>query len=195
MVDKIKVTDWANYVVPCQEKVGFSRALWWKKNFPVIPYRNCTFLNKFFLKTSKLPNKKGTFDANLVFTATLACTKMALLILWKKLGGGGHVPPVPRFLRPWQNDKNVLPVANFVPNDNKAPYRVQASFSWQILFARVYGKNWQFFYSLTRRTWKITPYFGIVDNLLNFVEKLVDRKLVNSSRKLSSKTCSSVRGI
>jgi hypothetical protein len=27
VVDKIKVTDWANYVVPCQEKVGFSRAL------------------------------------------------------------------------------------------------------------------------------------------------------------------------
>jgi hypothetical protein len=33
-----------------------------------------------FLKTSKLPNKKGTFDVNLVFTATLACTKRALFI-------------------------------------------------------------------------------------------------------------------
>ena len=31
-----------------------------KKNFLVILYRNCTFLSKFFLKTSKFPNKKGT---------------------------------------------------------------------------------------------------------------------------------------
>jgi hypothetical protein len=45
------------------------------KNFPVVPYRNCTFLTKFFLKTWKFPSKKGTFDVNLVFTATLACTK------------------------------------------------------------------------------------------------------------------------
>jgi hypothetical protein len=48
-----------------------------------------------FLKTSKLPNKKGTFDVNLVFTATLACTKRALFITKK----GGTCPP--RFLRPW----------------------------------------------------------------------------------------------
>ena len=46
-----------------------------EKNFPVVPYRNCTFLTKFFKKTWKFPNKKGTFDVNLVFTATLACTK------------------------------------------------------------------------------------------------------------------------
>jgi hypothetical protein len=46
--------------------------------------------------------KKGTFDVNLVFTATLACTKRALFITkkgtfspLKKLGGGGHVPLVP----------------------------------------------------------------------------------------------------
>jgi hypothetical protein len=50
----------------------------------------------------KFPNKKGTFDVNLVFTATLACTKRALFIIkkgtfgpLKKLRGGGHVPPVP----------------------------------------------------------------------------------------------------
>jgi hypothetical protein len=35
-------------------------------------------LNQIFLKTSKFPNKKATFDVNLVFTATLACTKRAL---------------------------------------------------------------------------------------------------------------------
>jgi hypothetical protein len=53
-------------------------------DFPIIPYRNCTFLTKFFLKTSKFPNKKGTFDVNLkVFTATLACTKRALFITKK----------------------------------------------------------------------------------------------------------------
>ena len=46
-----------------------------EEKFPVVPYRNCTFLTEFFLKTWKFPNKKGTFDVNLVFTATLACTK------------------------------------------------------------------------------------------------------------------------
>ena len=35
-----------------------------KGNFAFIPYRNCTFLTKLFLKTSKFPNKKGTFDFN-----------------------------------------------------------------------------------------------------------------------------------
>ena len=60
----------------------------------------CTFLTTFYFKTSKLQNKKGTFDVNLVFTATLAFTKRALFItkngtfsplkyIW------GHVPPVP----------------------------------------------------------------------------------------------------
>jgi hypothetical protein len=74
-----------------------------QKNFPVIPYRNCTFLTNFFLKTLKFSNKKGTFDVNLAFTATLACTKRelhkkrrALFVLWKKLGG--TCPP--RFPRP-----------------------------------------------------------------------------------------------
>jgi hypothetical protein len=71
-----------------------------KKNFLVILYRNCTFLTKFFFKISKFPNEKGTFDVNLVFTATLACTKGALFITKRALGplkklGGGHVPPVP----------------------------------------------------------------------------------------------------
>jgi hypothetical protein len=74
-----------------------------------------------FLKTWKFPNKKGTFDVNLVFTATLACTKRhfssqkrALFIKkatfspLKKLGGGGHVPP-PRFLRPCYLSSNFLP--------------------------------------------------------------------------------------
>ena len=45
-------------------------------------------------KTWKFP--KGTFDVNLVFTATLACTKRALLVLLSpyKIGGGGK-PPCP----------------------------------------------------------------------------------------------------
>ena len=66
----------------------------------------CTFLTNFFLKTLKFPNKKGTFHVNLVFTATLACTKRALFITKKghfwsfeKIGGGGgtcpHAPPPP----------------------------------------------------------------------------------------------------
>ena len=75
-----------------------------KKNFPVVPYRDCTFLTKFVLKTWKFPNKKGTFD-DLVFTATLACTKRALFITKRALfitkkgtfsplkKFGGHVPP------------------------------------------------------------------------------------------------------
>jgi hypothetical protein len=53
-------------------------------------------LNKFFLKASKFQNKKGTFDVNLIFKATLACTKKVLFITkkgtlgpLKKLGGGG----------------------------------------------------------------------------------------------------------
>jgi hypothetical protein len=68
-----------------------------KKSYPeIIPCRNCTFLTTFFLKTWKFPNKKGIFDVNLVFTATLACTKRALFITKKgtfrpskKFGGGG----------------------------------------------------------------------------------------------------------
>ena len=52
--------------------------------FPSYQYRNCTFLTKFFLKTWKFPNKKDTFEVNLVlFTATLACTKRALFITKK----------------------------------------------------------------------------------------------------------------
>jgi hypothetical protein len=50
--------------------------------------------DQFCLKTSKFPNKKGTFDVNLVFTATLACTKRALP---HKKGHFwyGHMPPPP----------------------------------------------------------------------------------------------------
>jgi hypothetical protein len=40
-------------------------------------------LNKFVLKASRFPNKKGTVDVNLVFTATLACTKRAVFITKK----------------------------------------------------------------------------------------------------------------
>jgi hypothetical protein len=63
--------------------------------------------DKMFLKTWKFPNNKGTVDVNLVFTATLACTKRhfssqkrALFITKKGTFSplknlGGHVPPVP----------------------------------------------------------------------------------------------------
>jgi hypothetical protein len=51
-----------------------------KENVLIILYRNFTFLTKLFLKTSKFPNKEGTFDVNLDFTATVACTKRALFI-------------------------------------------------------------------------------------------------------------------
>ena len=48
------------------------------RNFPVKSYPNYTFLTEF-------PNKKGTFGVNLVFTATLACTKRALFITKRAL--------------------------------------------------------------------------------------------------------------
>jgi hypothetical protein len=78
-----------------------------RKHFPVVVYRNCTFFTNFFKKTGKFPNKKGTFDVNLVFTATLACTKRALFITKKgtfhhnfsfsplKNWGGGCAPCAP----------------------------------------------------------------------------------------------------
>jgi hypothetical protein len=34
--------------------------------------RTMNVFEQIFLKTSKFPNKKGTFDVNIVFTATLA---------------------------------------------------------------------------------------------------------------------------
>ena len=75
----------------------------------------------FFKKIGNFYKKKGTFDVNLVFTATLACTKRALFItkkgtfhhkkghfssqkralfITKKRGGAHALPPPPRFLRP-----------------------------------------------------------------------------------------------
>ena len=73
-----------------------------RKNFPAVAYRNCTFLTKYFKETWKFPIKKGTFDVNLLFTATLACTKRALFILKKgtfhdKKGPpcAPRLPPVP----------------------------------------------------------------------------------------------------
>jgi hypothetical protein len=58
---------------------------WGEKYFLVVPYQNCTFLTKLKKTTWKFPNKKGTFDVNLVFTATLACTKGAFFITKKAL--------------------------------------------------------------------------------------------------------------
>jgi hypothetical protein len=56
-------------------------------------------------------SEKGTFDVNLVFTATLACTKRALFITkkgtfspLKKWGGTCPPCPPPRFLRHWTYD-------------------------------------------------------------------------------------------
>jgi hypothetical protein len=54
-----------------------------KKFFPEILTTGGAFLTNCFKKTWKFPNKKGTFDVNLVFTATLACTKRALFITKK----------------------------------------------------------------------------------------------------------------
>jgi hypothetical protein len=58
------------------------------------------FLTKFFKKTWKFPNKKGTFAVNLVFIAIFACTKRALFITKRGTFGllkkfGGHVPLCP----------------------------------------------------------------------------------------------------
>ena len=57
----------------------------------------------------EISKKKGTFDLNLVFTATLACTKRAIFITkkgtfspLKKIGVGARAPrasPVPTTLR------------------------------------------------------------------------------------------------
>ena len=70
-----------------------------ENKFSLVPYRDCTFFTNFF---------KKTLQFNLVFTATLACTKRALFITRKGTfsplkksgggGGGGHVPPVPENL-------------------------------------------------------------------------------------------------
>jgi hypothetical protein len=73
------------------------------------------------LKTSNLPNTKGTFDVNLVFTATLTCTKRALFITkkgtfcpLKKLGEGGHVPP-----GSYAPEDNVLRIYTISKPENK----------------------------------------------------------------------------
>jgi hypothetical protein len=39
--------------------------------------------DEIFFKNLEISKQKGTFDVNLVFTATLACTKRALLITKK----------------------------------------------------------------------------------------------------------------
>ena len=74
--------------------------------FPVIPYQNCMFLTKLFFKTSKFPNKKGAFDVNLVFTATLACTKRALFITKK-----GNFNP----LKKWGGTCPLCPPGSYAP--------------------------------------------------------------------------------
>jgi hypothetical protein len=77
-----------------------------RENFPVVAYRNCMFLTKFFKKTWKFPNKKGTFDVNLVFTATIACTKRALFItkraLFSPLKKFGGCPPPGSYAPVWK---------------------------------------------------------------------------------------------
>jgi hypothetical protein len=77
--------------------------------------RTINVFEQLFLKTSKFPNKKGTFDVNIVFTATLAwtkralfITKKALLVLWKN--GGCTCPPPPGSYVPdlssyWRNPR------------------------------------------------------------------------------------------
>jgi hypothetical protein len=58
---------------------NFSRKCWrgggGERNFPKLQV-----LDQFFFLIWKFSNKKGTFDVNLVFTATLACTKRAFSI-------------------------------------------------------------------------------------------------------------------
>jgi hypothetical protein len=54
-----------------------------KKTFSRRSIPKLHVFDQIFLKTWKFPNKKGTFDVNLIFTATLACTKMALFITKK----------------------------------------------------------------------------------------------------------------
>ena len=73
-----------------------------KKNFPVIPYRNCTFLTTFLKKTWKFPNKKASLMLiqylqrhQLVLNRALFITKKGTFSPLKKLGGGGaRVPRV-----------------------------------------------------------------------------------------------------
>jgi hypothetical protein len=74
-----------------------------KKKFSCRSIPKLHVFDQIFLKTWKFPNKKGTFDVNLLFTATLACTKRALFITkkgtfspLKKIGGGGGGGHVPR---------------------------------------------------------------------------------------------------
>jgi hypothetical protein len=72
-----------------------------RKIFPSYHTEIARFWPNFFYKTWKFPNKKGTFDVNLVFTATLACTKKALFITKKgtfsplKKFGGARAPRAP----------------------------------------------------------------------------------------------------
>ena len=82
-----------------------------KKNFPVILYRNCTFLIKMFFKYIEISaNKKGTFDVNLVFTRSDISLykkgtfhhKQGHFWSFEKNCMGGTCPLcLPRFLHPW----------------------------------------------------------------------------------------------
>ena len=54
-----------------------------KKKFSRRSIPKLHVFDQIFKKKWKFPNKKGTFDVNLVFTATLACTKSALFITKK----------------------------------------------------------------------------------------------------------------
>ena len=53
-----------------------------EKNCPSYHTQIACF-DQILKKTWKFPNKKGTFDVNLVFTATLACTERELFITKK----------------------------------------------------------------------------------------------------------------
>jgi hypothetical protein len=84
-------------------------------------------LTKFFLKNLEISEQKGTFDVNLVFTATLACTKRALFVTKKalfitkkgtfstleKFGGGVHVPPGSYATGLWQACQQVVTMLLF----------------------------------------------------------------------------------
>jgi hypothetical protein len=80
----------------------------------------CTFLTTFYFKTSKFQNKKGTFDVNLVFTATLAFTKRALFITKK-----GTFSPLKNI---WGARAPCAPPGSYAPEQ---PRKMQLYALWQ----------------------------------------------------------------